>query len=80
MDTKNVIIIGAGLSGLTCSVKLAENGNHVHLFSPSPSERSQSVMAMGGINAALKILQRDPLILHRQESYIGILNSFYHFH
>ena len=28
---------------------------------------------VAGINAALKILQRDPLILHRQESYIGIL-------
>ena len=53
MDTKNVIVIGAGLSGLTCSVKLAECGNHVKLFSPSPSERAQSVMAMGGINAAL---------------------------
>ena len=53
MDTKDVIVIGAGLAGLTCSVKLAEYGNHVKLFSPSPSERSQSVMAMGGINAAL---------------------------
>ena len=53
MKTKNVIVIGAGLSGLTCSVKLAEYGNHVKLFSPSPSERAQSVMAMGGINAAL---------------------------
>ena len=53
MNTKNVIVIGAGLSGLTCSVKLAEYGNHVKLFSPSPSERAQSVMAMGGINAAL---------------------------
>ena len=53
MNTKNVIVIGAGLSGLTCSVKLAECGNHVKLFSPSPSERAQSVMAMGGINAAL---------------------------
>lgn len=59
MDTKNVIVIGAGLSGLTCSVKLAENGNHVHLFSPSPSERSQSVMAMGGINAALNTKGQD---------------------
>ena len=32
---------------------------------------AQGIVA--GINAALKILQRDPLILHRQESYIGIL-------
>jgi len=53
MNTKDVIIIGAGLSGLTCSVKLAESGNHVKLFSPSPPERAQSVMARGGINAAL---------------------------
>lgn len=28
---------------------------------------------IAGINAALKIFGRDPLILHRQESYIGIL-------
>ena len=41
------------MAGLTCSVKLAECGNKVKLFSPAPSERSQSVMAMGGINAAL---------------------------
>ncbi|WP_323735829.1 FAD-binding protein [Methanosphaera sp. ISO3-F5] len=53
MNKKDVIVIGAGVSGLTCSVKLAEYGNHVKLFSPSPPERSQSVMAMGGINAAL---------------------------
>ena len=59
MDTKNVLVIGAGLSGLTCSVKLAENGNNVCLFSPSPSERSQSVMAMGGINAALNTKGQD---------------------
>ena len=59
MDTKNVLVIGAGLSGLTCSVKLAEKGVNVCLFSPSPSERSQSVMAMGGINAALNTKGQD---------------------
>lgn len=32
---------------------------------------AQGIVA--GINAALKVLNRDPLILHRQEAYIGIL-------
>ena len=49
----DVVIIGAGLAGLTASVKLAEEGANVSLISPSYSERSQSVMAMGGINACL---------------------------
>ena len=50
---KEIIVIGAGLAGLTCSVKSASKNIHVKLFSPAQSERSQSVMAMGGINAAL---------------------------
>lgn len=50
---KEVIIIGSGISGMACAVKLAEAGVHVQLVSPFPSERSQSVMAAGGINAVL---------------------------
>ena len=50
---KNVLIIGSGLSGLSCAVLLAENGINSTLVSPYPSERAQSVMAAGGINAAL---------------------------
>ncbi|MBQ7507095.1 MAG: FAD-binding protein, partial [Lachnospiraceae bacterium] len=48
---KEVIIIGSGISGMTCAVRCAELGLHVTLVSPFPSERSQSVMAAGGINA-----------------------------
>jgi succinate dehydrogenase / fumarate reductase flavoprotein subunit len=47
------LIIGSGLSGLSCAVRLAENGIASTLVSPYPSERAQSVMAAGGINAAL---------------------------
>ena len=50
---KNVLIIGSGLSGLSCAIELAENGIHSTLVSPYPSERAQSVMAAGGINAAI---------------------------
>lgn len=50
---KHVLVIGAGLSGLCCAVKLAENGIPSTLVSPYPSERAQSVMAAGGINASL---------------------------
>lgn len=47
------IVIGSGIAGCACAVRLAEAGVHVLLVSPFPSERSQSVMAAGGINAVL---------------------------
>ena len=50
---KHVLIVGSGLSGLSCAIKLAENGISSSLVSPYPSERAQSVMAAGGINAAI---------------------------
>ena len=50
---KHVLIIGSGLSGLSCALALSENGIHTTLVSPYPSERAQSVMAAGGINAAM---------------------------
>ena len=50
---KHVLVIGSGLSGLSCAIELAKNEIQVTLVSPYPSERAQSVMAAGGINAAL---------------------------
>lgn len=50
---KDVLIIGSGISGMACAVRCAVQGVHVTLVSPFPSERSQSVMAAGGINAVL---------------------------
>ena len=46
-------IIGAGLSGLSAALTLAETGIGSRLISLQRSERSQSVLAEGGINAAL---------------------------
>ena len=48
---QEVLIIGSGISGMACAVRCAELGVRVLLVSPFPSERSQSVMAAGGINA-----------------------------
>ena len=50
---KWALIIGSGISGMACAVRCAERGVHATLVSPFPSERSQSVMAAGGINAVL---------------------------
>ncbi len=48
-----VNIIGAGLAGLSAALSLARKGIPCRLISPMPSERAQSVMAEGGINASL---------------------------
>ena len=48
---KKVLIIGSGIAGMSCAVRCAGHGLHVMLVSPYPSERAQSVMAAGGINA-----------------------------
>ena len=50
---KRALIIGSGISGMACAVRCAKLGVHATLVSPFPSERSQSVMAAGGINAVL---------------------------
>ena len=50
---KKILVIGSGISGLTAAIMTAESGNKAVLVSPYPSERSQSVMAAGGINAVL---------------------------
>ncbi|MBQ8922178.1 MAG: FAD-binding protein [Oscillospiraceae bacterium] len=56
---KRFLIIGAGLSGLSAAITLAERGLPCALFSLQPSERAQSVLAEGGINAALNTMHED---------------------
>lgn len=50
---KTLLIVGAGLAGLSTAWTAAEQGQQAILVSAQPSERAQSVMAEGGINAAL---------------------------
>jgi len=53
MGNKNIVIIGGGLAGLMATIKAAEQGVPVKLFSLVPVKRSHSVCAQGGINGAV---------------------------
>ena len=48
-----IIIVGGGLAGLMATIKAAELGQQVDLFSLVPVKRSHSVCAQGGINGAV---------------------------
>ena len=52
-NNKTVLVVGSGIAGMTTAISLAERGIKSILVSPFVSERAQSVMAAGGINAAL---------------------------
>ncbi|MGE5113099.1 MAG: succinate dehydrogenase flavoprotein subunit [Acidobacteriaceae bacterium] len=52
MANPKIIIVGGGLAGLSATIKCAEMGATVELFSIVPVKRSHSVCAQGGINAA----------------------------
>jgi succinate dehydrogenase / fumarate reductase flavoprotein subunit len=53
MSKGRVIVVGGGLAGLMATIKAAEAGVPVDLFSVVPVKRSHSVCAQGGINGAL---------------------------
>jgi len=66
------LVIGSGISGLTAAISLAESGNNVVLVSPFPSERSQSIMAAGGINASLNTIgENDSYLIHKDDTIKG---------
>jgi succinate dehydrogenase / fumarate reductase flavoprotein subunit len=52
MRQPKIIIVGGGLAGLMATIRAAESGIAVDLFSIVPVKRSHSVCAQGGINAA----------------------------
>lgn len=53
MSKGKVIVVGGGLAGLMATIKVAEHGTPVELFSLVPVKRSHSVCAQGGINGAV---------------------------
>lgn len=50
---RSFIVVGGGLAGLMATIKIAEAGCRVKLFSLVPVRRSHSVCAQGGINGAV---------------------------
>lgn len=70
---KRVIVVGGGLAGLACAVKLAEEGVAVDLFSMVPVKRSHSVCAQGGINACNDIARQQGYSewMHFDETVLG---------
>src|SRR5262245_29555372 len=48
-----IVVVGGGLAGLMATVRAAEMGAAVDLFSIVPVKRSHSVCAQGGINGAV---------------------------
>ncbi len=69
---ERVVVLGSGLAGLSCALTLAREGLPCLLVSAQPSERAQSVMAEGGINAALDLMgQHDSVREHYLDTMSG---------
>src|SRR5579864_7091939 len=69
---RRVVVVGGGLAGLTCVIKLCEEGVPVDLFSLVPVRRSHSVCAQGGINASVNTKgEGDSPQIHLEETVYG---------
>ena len=58
MPKPRVIVVGGGLAGLAATIRIAEAGTPVDLFSMVPVKRSHSVCAQGGINACNEVARQ----------------------
>ncbi|MEX2215552.1 MAG: succinate dehydrogenase flavoprotein subunit [Phycisphaeraceae bacterium] len=58
MSKPRVIVVGGGLAGLSATIRIAEAGTPVDLFSMVPVKRSHSVCAQGGINACNEVARQ----------------------
>jgi len=69
---EKVILIGGGLAGLMATIKLAEAGYPVDLFSIVPVKRSHSACAQGGMNASVNTKgEGDSPQIHFEETIHG---------
>lgn len=72
MAKERVIVVGGGLAGLMSTIRIAEQGVPVDLFSIVPVKRSHSVCAQGGINAAKNLKgEGDSPEIHFDDSIYG---------
>ena len=67
-----IIVVGGGLAGLMATIRVAESGVPVELFSIVPVKRSHSVCAQGGINAAKNLKgEGDSAWIHFDDTVYG---------
>ncbi|WP_449537179.1 succinate dehydrogenase flavoprotein subunit [Ferdinandcohnia sp. Marseille-Q9671] len=72
MSKGKVIVVGGGLAGLMATIKAAEEGTQVDLFSLVPVKRSHSVCAQGGINGAVNTKgEGDSPLIHFDDTVYG---------
>lgn len=72
MANNKIIVVGGGLAGLMATIKAAEQGAHVDLFSLVPVKRSHSVCAQGGINGAVNTKgEGDSVDIHFDDTVYG---------
>ncbi|MFC9597919.1 succinate dehydrogenase flavoprotein subunit [Peribacillus butanolivorans] len=72
MGKGKIIIVGGGLAGLMATIKAAELGQQVELFSLVPVKRSHSVCAQGGINGAVNTKgEGDSPFIHFDDTVYG---------
>ena len=70
--SKEVIVVGGGLAGLACAMKLADLGADVKLVSVTKVKRSHSVCAQGGINIAINLMgEEDSVDIHTYDTIKG---------
>lgn len=71
-SAQTVIVVGGGLAGLACAMRLAEKGCHVKILSVTKVKRSHSVCAQGGINAAMNLKnEEDSPLIHAYDTLKG---------
>lgn len=72
MRDPKIIVVGGGLAGLMATIRIAESGVPVQLFSIVPVKRSHSVCAQGGINAAKNLKgEGDSTWIHFDDTVYG---------
>lgn len=69
---QDIIVVGGGLAGLACAMKLADLGARVKLVSVTKVKRSHSVCAQGGINIAVNLMgEEDSVDIHAYDTMKG---------
>lgn len=72
MSNRKIAVVGGGLAGLMATIKAAEAGVAVDLFSIVPVKRSHSVCAQGGINGAVNTKgEGDSPLIHFDDTVYG---------